>query len=109
MNTKNKYRIWSENIFKKSDTQNLVDSILYITYPYVSEMKEWTSLRTVVQSSDQSMTIKVMPKFLPFGSEDQTEVIVGVTDVETGSKAVICYQSSSLERRVTSFLCSWRI
>ena len=61
---------------KKSQVQDLLDSILKTTYPIISEARGWTSPRTQIRGD--TLSVQVMPEYLPHGYEDYTECLVGV-------------------------------
>ena len=63
---------------KAAKVKDTFDSVLQVTYPYISEAKGWSSAKTKVSSRSSKMHIQVMPKFVPFGFEDATEVKTGV-------------------------------
>ena len=65
---------------KKSIVQDMLDSILQLAYPYVSQGNGWTDLEYKIPQDE--ITFKVNPKYLPMGEEDSTEVIVGNTKSE---------------------------
>ena len=61
----------------KGEIQNLVDSILRITYPYISEGKGWTSMLQKVLDKGNHIKLIIDPTLLPDGEEDATEVCLG--------------------------------
>ena len=66
---------------KQDIVQDLLDCILKICYPYLSEIEKWTSMRSKIpdQPLERSLfTIKVFPKHLPFGSQDKTKLSIGI-------------------------------
>ena len=69
--------------FRKSKTekhkkQNLVDSILRIAYPYISEGRGWSSVWTKLPPMGK-IEITVLPEFVPDGKEDKTRVSIGIS------------------------------
>ena len=68
----------NKELQKKDQVQNIVDTILNISYPYISESNGWTDMRTKITSTDKSLPISVMPQYLPMGEEDRTKIIVGI-------------------------------
>ena len=62
---------------KKSAVQNMLDSLLKVTYPYISQAKKWTDMKTDLSMSDGKMKITLIPKYLPHGIEDKTELDIG--------------------------------
>ena len=61
---------------KKSTIQDMLDSILQLAYPYVSQANEWTDFQTKILE-DNKISFQINPRYLPMGEEDKTEVIVG--------------------------------
>ena len=79
----NRSRVKKDNIFSKSSdhkakVQNTLDTILQVTYPFISEGKGWTKGSTKLDLKDNTVNIRVMPKFVPMGEEDKTTLILGV-------------------------------
>ena len=69
----------SQELKKKEEVQDIVDTILNISYPYISESNGlWTNMRTKIMSTEPTVSISVKPEYLPMGSEDQTRVAIGV-------------------------------
>ena len=68
---------------KKSEVQDTIDSLLIVAYPYISELQKWTSMKTSIGADPKSLSIEVMPMYLPEGYEDATEVNLGVIDAKT--------------------------
>ena len=60
----------------KNEHQDLVDNVLKICYPFLSEGKGMTSSLT----TPNFRNLKVLPKYLPEGEEDATEVTIGRKD-----------------------------
>ena len=77
-NVKTSSWLRSKQLKKKEQVQDIVDTILNISYPYISESKGWTSMRTKLTSTEPFLSISVMPQYLPMGAEDQTRVVIGV-------------------------------
>ena len=63
---------------QKTELENLLDSVLKVTYSYISQSQGWTNLRTPIEPNDDCIRIKVNPKYLPIGKEDKVKVLVGV-------------------------------
>ena len=70
-------KLFGGNEGKKSIVQDMLSSLLKVTYPYISQAKKWTDMRTDLSSSQETMKITLMPKYLPQGYEDKTELDVG--------------------------------
>ena len=92
---------WSESTRKKSETQNLLDQVLNISYQFISEARGLTDMKTKIASDKSNLTVKLIPKFIPFGEEDKTEIILGVKEFESGERAVI----KVFSWREKSFIC----
>ena len=73
-----KESLFSRSSDHKSKVQDTLDTILQVTYPFISEGKGWTKSTTKYDLKDNTVTIKVMPKYLPMGDEDKTTLIIGV-------------------------------
>ena len=74
---------------KKSIMQDMLDSILQLAYPYISQGNGWTDLNNRIQNFLPNCKVKfeVNPKYLPMGVEGKTQVIIGKTEYEI----VRCY------------------
>ena len=65
---------------KKSEVQDLLDSILQITYPYISQARKLTDMNRELEYSPDSgagLKFSLLPEALPEGYEDKTAVIIG--------------------------------
>ena len=67
---------------KKSIVQDMLDSLLKVAYPYISQAKNLTDMRADLSSTNKQ--IKLMPKYLPEGYEDKTELVIGFTSGNSG-------------------------
>jgi len=74
---------------KKADLQNLLDVVLKIAYPFISEGYKYTSSLTKLTKKDCTLKIKIDPKYIPFGSEDMTEIVIGVLVDKNGRSQVM--------------------
>ena len=77
----NRSRVKKDYFFSKSSdhkakVQDTLDTILQVTYPFISEGKGWTKSLPKFDLKDN--TVKVIPKFVPMGEEDKTTLILGV-------------------------------
>ena len=63
---------------KKEKLQDMLDTVLTISYPYISGSKGWTNRKTNINSSDNIIKIKVHPQYLPMGEEDASTLTIGV-------------------------------
>ena len=79
-------------VAKKSEVQDLLDSILKIAYPYISQAKKLTDMNKQLEYSRTGASLKfsLLPEALPMGYEDKTPVIVGFQTSEDGqNKSVV--------------------
>ena len=67
---------------KKKKLQDHLDSVLKISYPYISEAKNLTSMKSKILKTDNQIKIKVIPDLLPVGEEDYSVLIIGVRSYE---------------------------
>ena len=67
---------FKESNKEKENKQNLVDSILRISYPYISEGRSWSSIWTKLPPIGK-LKIIIKPEFIPEGQKDKTEVAIG--------------------------------
>ena len=70
-------KLFGGNEGKKSIVQDMLSSLLKVTYPYISQAKKWTDMRTDLSSSQGKIKITLMPNYLPHGYEDKAELDVG--------------------------------
>ena len=84
-----KTKSWGfEQESKKSDAQNILDSILAFAYPYISRAKKWTDMNKRLTSSDDGFkNFQLSPEILPMGHEDKLELRVGVKIDEQGKES----------------------
>ena len=78
-------------VAKKSEVQDLLDSILKIAYPYISQAKKLSDMNKQLEYSHSgaSLNFSLLPEALPMGYEDKTPVIVGFQTSEDGQKSVV--------------------
>ena len=69
------------NLSKEAKTQDILDSVLKLAYPYLSDIRGWTNFKTLITQNQKTLVIQVMPMFLPFGEDDAVVVKVGVRQV----------------------------
>ena len=79
----NRKRVRKDSLFSsssehKAKVQDTLDTILQVTYPFISEGKGWTKSTTKFDLQDNTVNISVMPKYVPMGEEDMTTLILGV-------------------------------
>jgi len=58
--------------------QNILNTALKCVYPFLSELREFTSSWSKVLKDDEKITIKILPQFLPHGEENRTKIEIGV-------------------------------
>ena len=68
---------------KKSTVEEILDSLLKVTYPFISQYMKWTDMRSDLSMSDGKIKIILMPKYLPHGYEQKTELNVGYKFVKS--------------------------
>lgn len=74
----------------KSEVQDLLDSILKIAYPYISQARKLTDMNKQLEYSQGGLKFSLLPEALPMGYEDKTQVIVGFHTDENGkNKSVV--------------------
>ena len=78
-------------IATKSEVQDLLDSILMIAYPYISQARKLTDMnkQLVYSRSGTGLQFRLLHKALPEGYEDRTQVIIGFQTNEDGIKTVL--------------------
>ena len=65
-----------ERTKKKEASQDVLDEILQITYPFISEGFKWSDSKTDV-ADNLGVTFKLVPYYLPNGEEDEATMSVG--------------------------------
>ena len=83
----------SKEAKKKSEVQNILDQVLKICYPYVSQSNNWTEMKTKIDPTEDKLIITVMPQYLPQGVEDATKVIIGVKTGEDHPSSVLIWKT----------------
>ena len=76
-------------IAKKSDVQDLLDSILKIAYPYISQARKLTDMNKQLEYSQDGLKFSLLPEVLPMGYEDNTPIIIGFQTDENRMRTVI--------------------
>ena len=74
VNTK---KMFMENASKKEELQEILDSVLKMAYPYISEYKKLTQMKRRLTMAD-SVKFSLIPVLLPMGFEDRTDLVIGV-------------------------------
>ena len=79
------------SVAKKSEVQDLLDSILKIAYPYISQARGLTDMHKELEYSRPGAGLKfsLLPEALPVGHEDKTPVILGLQKDEQDIKSVV--------------------
>ena len=93
---KNNVKLKSLGFFtvaKKSEVQDLLDSILKIAYPYISQARGLTDMNKKLkypwEYPKTGLKFSLLPEALPEGYEDKTPVIIGFKKDESGKKSVV--------------------
>ena len=66
-----------ESSSKKSEVQDVLDSVLKIAYPYISELEKLSQMKVNLSSKD-SIQLSLKPSLLPMSYEDRSELVVGL-------------------------------
>ena len=76
---------------KKSEAQNILDSILKFAYPYISAAKNLTDMNKqfMIQNSGYLHQFSLLPDLLPDGYEDATQLTLGQLTGSDGRKSVV--------------------
>merc|ERR1712079_195133 len=83
-----KSKKWFLSKAKENEIQDTVDTVLTITYPYISEGHGWTNSFTEIhEDSETYFVITLNLQYIPY--EDKTTVIIGTMRGET-SRPVKC-------------------
>ena len=82
---------WGFTVATTAEAQDLLDSILKIAYPYISQAKKLTGMNKEIEYSRSGAGFKfcLLPEALPVGYEDKTQVIVGVMKNKLGKRSVV--------------------
>ena len=76
-------------VAKKSEVQDLLDSILKITYPYISQDRKLTDMTMQLESDDPNLKFSLLPEALPLGFEDKVPIVIGIRINEHGHKSAV--------------------
>ena len=87
-------------IAKKSEVQDLFDSILKVAYPYISQARKLTDMNQQLEYSGGGLKFSLLPEALPMGYEDKTPVIIGFQTDEKGMRTVVKVNVWKEETRV---------
>ena len=82
----------SKSSEKKMEAQNSLDSVLKVAYSFISHGSNFTSEKNRIEVKDNSIEIRVWPKFVPDGKEDKTEMIIGVRTFKNKSSSFVKIQ-----------------
>ena len=82
-----------ESDTKKSEAQDVLDSILKFAYPYISTAKKLTGMNRNLMMQDTSSSsyhqVSLLADLLPMGYEDATRLVVGYSFDAKGQKYVV--------------------
>ena len=97
----NRKRVKKDSMFSNSSdhkkkVQDTLDTILQVTYPFISEGNGWTKSTTKFDLQDYTVNIRVMPKFVPMGEEDKTTLILGVYTQKMKYKKIEIWRSKDM-------------
>ena len=74
----------------EAEVQNLLNSILKITYPYVSQAGKLTNMNKLQENpSGARLKFSLLPEALPLGYKDKTSVIIGLYMNYNGNMSVV--------------------
>ena len=74
----------------EAEAQNLLNSILKITYPYISQARKLTNMNKLQENpSGARLKFSLLPEALPFGYKDKTSVIIGLYMNYNGNMSVV--------------------
>ncbi len=78
-------------VAKKSEVQDLLDSILKIAYPYISQARKMTDMNKMLEyfRSGPGLKFRLLPEALPEGYKDKTQVILGFQLNKEGIKSIV--------------------
>ena len=77
---------------KKNTLQDYLDCVLKISYPYISESRNLTSMNSKISSTEDQIEIKVVPSLLPVGEEDYSVLPLCKRTYHDGSSTSIKIQ-----------------
>ena len=78
-------------VASESEVQELTNSILKITYPYISQARKLTNINRKIQENPSGARLKfsLLPEALPLGYKDKTSVIIGLYMNYNGNMSVV--------------------
>ena len=78
-------------VASESEVQELTNSILKITYPYISQARKLTNMNRKIQENPSGARLKfsLLPEALPLGYKDKTSVIIGLYEKDNGNMSVV--------------------
>ena len=77
---------------KKSEAQDILDSILRFAYPHISRAKKLTDMNKHLMLKDlskNSLQFDVLPELLPMGYEDATQLTLGYLSGPDGNNSTV--------------------
>lgn len=78
-------------VVRKTEVRDLLDSILKMAYPFISQGRKLTDINKQLTCSRSGSGLKfsLLPEFLPMGYEDKTTLIIGTMTNEQRAKDVV--------------------
>ena len=67
---------FSSSLDHEGKVQDTLNTILQVTYSFISEGKGWTKSTTKIDLQDNTVNIKVMPKHFPIGEEKKKTLLL---------------------------------
>ena len=97
----NRRRVKKNSLFSRSSdhkakVQDILDTILQVTYPFISEGKGWTKSMTKFDLKENTVDIRVMPKYVPMGEERKITLILGVYTQEKKYQKIYIWRSKDM-------------
>ena len=75
------------------EVQDILDDVLHICYPYISQAKGLTDFRRKIDSREETLNISVIPQFIPEGLEDAARVLIGTNTQKMTPCTVMLWRS----------------
>ena len=87
-----------ESDTKKSEAQDVLDSILKFAYPFVSRAKKFTDSNKHLSSTSIYLQFCLLPDLLPMGYEDSAQLALGYSTGSKLKRTKACCKSRCVER-----------